>query len=231
MNSGIEEAKKEAAWRAAEQIPSNAVVGLGSGSTAEYAIHALGQRVKKGLSIQAVASSIRTAQVADENGIELADFDDFNSLDYVIDGADHVDPNFTMIKGRGGALVREKLLAVTARIVIIVLDWTKLVEIIRDVVVPLEVVPFGVQHTIRRLQGLGTDPKLREENGARFLSDNGNFIVDCRIEHLDNPKKWHAALIQTPGVVETGIFSDLVNTLIIGYGSQHVVSRQNHNKV
>ena len=206
MNADVEQAKLDAAQAAVEQIPTDVVIGLGSGSTAEYAIRALGLRVQDGLRIRAIASSNRTAQVAIESGIELSEFNGFRGLDFVIDGADKVDNNFTMIKGRGGVLVREKLMAVTAETVITVVDWTKLVDKFRDVVVPLEIMPFGVQHTLRRLQDLGTEPSLRQDKGTEFVSDNGNFIVDCRMEFLDDPKHWNTTLIQMPGVVETGIF-------------------------
>ena len=114
---------------------------------------------------------------------------------------------------------------------IIVVDWTKLVDRLRDVVVPIEVIPFGIQHTMKRLQSVGTLPALREVNGGKFVSDNGNFIVDCRIECLDDAKNWHTRLVQIPGVVETGIFSDLVNLRIVGYGNQRIELRDNDSIV
>ena len=210
------EAKRLAALRSADYVRDGMLVGLGSGSTAELAIAELGRRVAFGLRFQGVPSSNRTRDLATGLGIPLVDLDRIDRVDLVIDGADEVDPRFSLIKGHGGALVREKLLAEAASRVVIVVDQTKLVETLGRSPVPVEILPFGWRQTLRRITAVGVTAAPRMIAGALFVSDNGNYVADCRLGGLRDPLTWHERLKRITGVVETGIFVDLVDVLIVG---------------
>ncbi|PYM16245.1 MAG: ribose 5-phosphate isomerase A [Candidatus Rokuibacteriota bacterium] len=210
------EAKRLAALRSADYVRDGMLVGLGSGSTAELAIAELGRRVASGLRFQGVPSSNRTRDLATGLGIPLVDLDRIDRVDLVIDGADEVDPRFSLIKGHGGALVREKLLAEAASRVVIVVDQTKLVETLGRSPVPVEILPFGWRQTLRRITAVGVTAAPRMIAGALFVSDNGNYVADCRLGEFRDSLTWHERLKRITGVVETGIFVDLVDVLIVG---------------
>jgi ribose 5-phosphate isomerase A len=217
VSSG-EDQKRRAAEQAATLVEDGMTIGLGSGTTAEQFVRAIAPRVAEGLRLRCVATSSRTERLAAELGIALVDLDD--ELDLAIDGADVVERGtLHAIKGRGGALTREKIVALAARRFIIVGDSSKVVDSLADALpvmqVPVEVLPFGWQMTRRRLAALG-DPILREREGAPFVTDNGNLVVDLYNAPLDRPADLSTAISAIPGVVEHGLFIDVATTALIG---------------
>jgi ribose 5-phosphate isomerase A len=217
VSSG-EDQKRRAAEQAATLVEDGMTIGLGSGTTAEQFVRAIAPRVVEGLRLRCVATSSRTERLAAELGIALVDLDD--ELDLAIDGADVVERGtLHAIKGRGGALTREKIVALAARRFIIVGDSSKVVDTLADALpvmqVPVEVLPFGWQMTRRRLAALG-DPILREREGAPFVTDNGNLVVDLYNAPLDRPADLSTAISAIPGVVEHGLFIDVATTALIG---------------
>ena len=205
-----------AAQRAVEFVRDGQLVGLGTGSTAAHAIRILGKRVEAGLSIQGVPTSNATEQLAREVGIELVSLNQVDEIDITIDGADEVDPQFNMIKGGGGALTREKLVAVASKKRVIAVDQSKLVDRLgARFPIPVEVLPFGFRVVARALDSLGCHPKIREINGAPFVTDNMNWIVDCASGPVDDPLLLEQEIKQISGVVECGLFARLADVLVI----------------
>jgi ribose 5-phosphate isomerase A len=218
--------KKLAATRAAEYVRGGMLVGLGSGSTAELVVAELGRRVAAGLAFRGVASSNRTRELCERCRIPILDVDDVGGLDLVIDGADEVDPAFQMIKGRGGALMREKIVASSAERVVIVVDGSKLVNALGKAPVPVEVVPFGWKQTAKRIAALGAVPALRRSGSEPVVSDNGNYTLDCQFASAIDPAAVHQRLKLQTGVVETGLFVDLCDVLVVARAGQ-VEAREN----
>lgn len=202
--------------KAASYIEDGMKVGLGTGSTMYYLIKALGERVKSGLNIIGIPTSNKTAEWAKEYGIPLSDFGEIEQLDIAIDGADEVDPNLQLIKGGGGALLREKIVADTAKRFIVIVDESKMVSELGKFPLPVEIVPFGYEATTRKVAKLGCEPVLRKENGKAFVSDNGNYILDCAFEKISNPEKLHHELKAIVGVVETGLFINMTKQILVG---------------
>lgn len=199
-----------------ERIPENATLGLGSGRAATAFIEALGQRVQQGFRVRGVPTSEASATLARRLGIPLITFDDVDQLDIDIDGADEVDPQLDLIKGLGGALVREKIVASTARQVFILVGPEKLVPILGSRgVLPVEVVPFALTPVSRRLTAMSCHPKLRLKDGKPFVTDNGNRILDCQIAPILDPLGFDAILHALPGVVDTGLFLGVASTVFI----------------
>ncbi len=210
-------------------VPSGAVIGLGSGRAASAFIRALGQRVREGQSIRGVPTSQATAKLATEVGIPLVTLDDVAQLDLTVDGADEVDSQLNLIKGLGGALVREKIVAAASRRLIILVGAEKLVpKLGTHGVLPVEVVPFALPSCSRRLAALGCKPQPRMENGRLMVTDNQNHILDCRIAPLDDPHRLESDLLAIPGVVGTGLFLDMAHTIVIQDGAKvHIRERTN----
>lgn len=214
------------AQRALDMIQSGQVVGLGSGRAATEFIIALGERVREGLSICGVPTSEATADLARKLGIPLASLGDLEGLqpiDIDVDGADEVDPQLNLIKGLGGALVREKIVAAASRKLVILVGPGKLELKLSPVlgtrgVLPVEVLPFGWKHTQRRLQDLGYPSKSRTRDSDLFVSDNGNYILDCTVSALSNPMAVDQVLLGIPGVVGTGLFLGMAPTVLIQDG-------------
>jgi len=207
------------AERALEMIPDGAAVGLGTGHAATAFIHALGERVRAGLRVRGLPTSQASADLARQLGIPLVTFDEVDTLDVDVDGADEVDPHGNLIKGYGGALVREKIVASAARRLIILVGPEKLVPVLGSRgTLPVEVVPFGLGPCRRRLTALGCVGQLRRHEDRPFVSDNGNYILDCRISPLERPGEWEQALRAIPGVVGTGLFLDMAPTVLIQQG-------------
>ncbi len=219
MTVQTQQAKVQAARYAASLVQSGVVVGLGSGSTAELVVRALGARVRSGLEIVTVATSRRTARLARRLGLTVLEPDLVDRIDIAIDGADEVEErSLGLLKGRGGALVREKLVARMAQTVVIVVDDTKLVSRlgVRHPV-PVEVVPFGWRWCARWLEQLGGRPILRcREDGRPYRSDNGNVILDVWFESIEDPNALAEAVKQLPGVVDHGLFLDLADLVVVG---------------
>lgn len=215
----IEIAKKAVAKRAAELIKDGMTVGLGSGTTAHYFIEELIQKTKKGLKIRAIASSLSSEQLAKKGGIPLLDIHKTVSIDLTVDGADEIDPSKKMIKGGGGALVREKIMAAMSKEMIVIIDETKQVPKLGAARLPIEIIPFGCEATRAHLENLGYKGAWRQNNsGGIFVTDNTNYILDIHFNHtLDHPEKDHAAMIQVPGVVDTGFFFNLAGRVIVGH--------------
>lgn len=213
----IEALKEQAAIKAVGYIQSGMRVGLGTGSTAKYAILELARKLREGelSDIVTVATSIESERLARENGITVLDLDP-TPLDVAIDGADEISPELNLIKGLGAALLREKVVEIQAKTFIVIADHTKLVSHLgQKAPVPVEVVQFGVQSTLKRLEQYG-NPKLREKNGELLVTDNGNFIADLWFENPD-PVTLERNLKGTLGVVETGFFLGMASRAIVAH--------------
>ncbi|HRE50022.1 MAG TPA: ribose-5-phosphate isomerase RpiA [Flavitalea sp.] len=212
------EAKAAAAEKAVEYIENGMTVGLGSGSTSYYAIRKIGERVSQGLRIRAVASSTQTASLARECRIRLTDLTAIDRIDITIDGADEVDKQLNLIKGGGGALLREKILAYNSRQTIIIVDDSKLVDILGKFPLPVEVAPFAVDLTLAQLKRFKIDLNIREVQKEKFITDNGNLIVDCHFSAIRDPEELNMKLLLIPGIIETGLFPHTPFTrVIVGY--------------
>ncbi|MEW5937678.1 MAG: ribose-5-phosphate isomerase RpiA [Candidatus Thermoplasmatota archaeon] len=205
--------KAMAGEAAARLVEHGQLVGLGTGSTAEYAIRALARR--RGIEITGIATSIATERLAATLHIPLVDVDEVEHVDITIDGADAVDPWGKMIKGMGGALFREKVVASLSKRYVVVVDESKLVNAL-NIPVPVEVAPFGLRHCARRLEALGCRARLRTSASGAFITDNGNRILDCIFGEIQDPHGLDRALKRTLGVVETGLFLDLRPEVIVG---------------
>lgn len=216
------EAKRIAAERAVDDVRDGMIVGLGTGSTAYYAIQRLGRLVQQGLSIQAIATSLQSEQLATQLGIPLVSFSEMTELDLTIDGADEVDPAFNLIKGGGGALLREKIVAAASKQLTIVVDEHKVVRQLGKFALPVEIVKFGYEATIRKLFQLGCEPILRARDGEPYVTDNGNYIVDCSFNQIAAPVELHRELNLIPGVVDNGLFVGMTKKVIVGYDNGDV---------
>jgi ribose 5-phosphate isomerase A len=213
-------AKLRAAQAAAALVTEGMTVGLGSGTTASLVIGQLGERVhREGLHFVGVATSESSAALARSLGIALTDLDDVDTLDMDIDGADEVDPEFRMIKGRGGALLREKIVAAASkRRVIVVAPGKRVDRLGRKYPVPVEVSPFGLRHTERNLRALGAVTTLRRlADGTAMVTDGGHHIIDCRFTEISDPADLERRLRQVVGVLETGLFVGLCDFLVVGH--------------
>ena len=208
--------KKIAAEKAVEYVKDGMIIGLGTGSTAYWAIQKIGERVKQGLKITAVASSENSAKLASDLKIPLISFEHIKGIDLTIDGADEVDQEKNLIKGGGGALLREKILATNSKQFIVVIDASKLVKYLGAFPLPIEIVPFASKLTIQKIQALGTTPVIRSEQGRNYITDNGNLIVDCHFESIQDPAKLNSQLHLIAGVVETGLFVNMKPMVIVG---------------
>ena len=214
------QAKRAAGYRAADMIEPGMVVGLGTGSTVYFMIERLSERVRGGLKVTAVPTSFQTALRAREAHIPLTTLDDNPVIDIAIDGADEVDPKLRLIKGRGAALLRETCVAAAASQFVVVVDEQKLVKKLGAAVVPVEVIPFAVMPVLQELRGIGAVPVIREavRKDGPVITDNGNFIVDCRFTAIGNPENLEATLASIAGIVESGLFCGFTKktTVIVG---------------
>ncbi|EAF3625635.1 ribose-5-phosphate isomerase RpiA [Listeria monocytogenes] len=209
--------KKLAGEKACEWIEDGMVVGLGTGSTAYYTIEKLGQMVNNGLHITGVATSDETTKQAEKLGIPLKSLNDVTEIDVTIDGADEIDTNFQGIKGGGGALLREKMVANASLKNIWVVSEEKLVRTLGKFPLPLEVIPFGWKQIERTLAIEQIQTNLRKQsNGEVYVTNNGNYILDIVNQSFTDAKMWQEKLVQIPGVVEHGLFLDYVDVIICG---------------
>lgn len=217
MTSDLEDLKRIAALAALDHVRDGDVVGLGTGSTARHLILGLADRVRAGLRITGVPTSRATAELARQSGIPLIETEDTWAIDVAIDGADQVDPQLNLIKGGGGALLKEKIVAAAARQLIIVVDHTKRVPVLGNPMpLPIEVVPFGWGSTARQLEALGARAVIRQRDGQFFRTEAGHYIVDLHLARIDDPAALEILLNGIPGVVETGLFVDRTDLLIVG---------------
>ncbi|OEL01091.1 ribose-5-phosphate isomerase [Staphylococcus succinus] len=209
------ELKKIVAKEAVTHIKDGMTIGLGTGSTMQYVLEFLGDQVKKGLDISGIATSESTAELAKKLNIPLTSFKNVKKLDIAIDGADEVDAHFNLIKGGGGALLREKLIANAAKSFIVVIDKNKLVEQLGAFLLPVEIIPFGWEITGQKIMDLGGVPKLRQLENQPYITDNGNYILDCDFGLIGNPPSLEKSLNSIIGVVESGLFINMANKVLV----------------
>jgi len=210
------EQKKIAGEKATEYIQDGMVIGLGTGSTAYYLIQKVGELVSKGMNIKAVATSQNTEKLINELKIPLLNIDEAETIDLAIDGVDEIDPHFNAIKGGGGALFREKVVASLAKEVIWIMDESKLVDAIGNFPLPVEILPYGYTHLLKKLEDLSLKPVLRKKDGETVLTDNGNYIVDLHIGKPMNIPYVSENLHALTGVLETGLFLNVCKRIIVG---------------
>lgn len=210
--------KKQAAERAALFVEDGMTLGLGTGSTVFYLVEAIARRIKdEGLHIEAVATSSRTAKQASALGITMKDLNDVDHLDLCIDGADEIDKHFQGIKGGGAAHTLEKMVATASRRNIWIVDESKLVDTLGAFPLPTEVIPFGCEQTFKRLANEGLKPAFRlNEDGSRVITHNKNYVVDLHVGKIDQPHLLQAFLDSQVGLLEHGLFLDLVDTVVVG---------------
>lgn len=213
--SDLNKEKKAAAEKAVEFIESGMLVGLGTGSTVKFMIESLAEKIKNGLDIKTISTSNATSRFAESLGIAVLNFSDVDEIDLTIDGADEVDPNLNGIKGGGGALLNEKIVASSSKKNIWMVDSTKRVEQLGKFPLPIEVVPFGANHTFNKLLSLGYNPKFRSADGNNYVTDGNHFIIDLQLNKIEKPGKLNNKLLLIPGVVETGLFLEICDMLII----------------
>lgn len=222
--SPIDRAKRAAALRAAEFVEDGMRVGLGTGSTAAWLVRRLGEMVRgEGLTILGVPTSEQTAALARAEGIEVITLDEAQRLDLTIDGTDEFDAELTLIKGGGGALLREKIVAAASDRMIVIADTGKKVETLGAFPLPVEVIPFGwrstralIEETLISMDVAGREVALRGGAEAPFVTDEGNHILDLHLGRIGNPRQLAMVLNQIPGVVENGLFIDLCDVVVVG---------------
>lgn len=231
--SPIDKAKFVAAKQATEYVESGMKVGLGTGSTAAWLVQCLGEMVREeGLKIKGVPTSNRTAQLAREVGIDVITLEEAKWLDVTIDGTDEYDAALTLIKGGGGAHLREKIVATASDRMIVIADATKKVDTLGAFPLPVEVVPFGlpvtrglIEEMLTGMDVMGRDIVQRMQGGKPFVTDEGNFILDLHLRRIGNPRQLSLVLNQIPAVVENGLFIDICDVVIVGHGDGKVTIR------
>ncbi len=221
--------KQRSAEAACEYVKDGMIVGLGTGSTAEFAVNKIGELVRNGLSIHGIPTSDSTKILAESEGIPLIDFSETMFIDLTIDGADEIDANLNMIKGGGAALLREKIVASASREEIIIVSVSKLVQQLGAFPLPVEVIPFGWQVVFNQLESLQGNPELRLKQGQPSVTDQGNFIVDCHFRKIENPEQLEQHLNMIPGVVENGLFINLCTRMIMADGENIIIKNRNLN--
>ena len=228
--SPIDKAKFVAAKRACEYVESGMKLGLGTGSTAAWLVRCLGELVRdEGLKIKGVPTSTRTAQLARDVGIQVISLDEARWLDMTIDGADEYDGALNLIKGGGGALLQEKIVATASDQMIVIADASKKVETLGAFPLPIEVIPFGwqaskalVEEALVGMDVMGATTSLRTNGQTPFITDEGNHILDLHLNRIGNARQLSLVLNQIPGVVENGLFIDICDIVITGYGDGRV---------
>jgi ribose 5-phosphate isomerase A len=206
--------KKKVGEKAIDFVKEGMVVGLGTGTTVLYAISKLGKLVQQGFNIKGIPTSKQTEKLAIEVGIPLVSFNEIDHIDLAIDGADEVNPELDLIKGGGGALLREKIIAKAANNFIVVADSQKVVNKLGAFPLPVEVVPFGFRITMKHIRELGGSPKLRQKNGVPFITDNGNYIIDCVFSGLMFTEYLEKYINMISGVVDNGLFIGMADSVI-----------------
>jgi ribose 5-phosphate isomerase len=207
----IDDDKKAAAVAAVQEVRAGMLVGLGTGSTAAFAIRALGERAAEGLAIRAVVTSDASGKLAREVGIDVLDFADIAAVDLTIDGADEIDSRCFAIKGAGGAMLREKIVAASSTRMIVIADGSKQVERIGAAKLPVEVLPFALAYVMRVLTDMGAASVIRDN----YRTDQGNLVIDCYFATLEDPRATAAALSAIPGILGHGLFLDEVDAAYI----------------
>jgi ribose 5-phosphate isomerase A len=206
--------KQQAGERAVTFVEDGMVVGLGTGSTAYYTIRKLGELARQGMEIKGVCTSEQTRDLAREYGIAVVDIEDAKYIDLTIDGADEVDPDGQGIKGGGGALLYEKIVASNSRQNIWVIEKRKLVPQLGAFPLPVEIIPFGHRNLLRKMEERNWNPVLRKKGSEIFITDGHHYIVDLRLDSIPDPQQLDSEIRHLPGVVEHGLFLDTVNKVV-----------------
>lgn len=209
--ASIDDDKKAAAVAAVAEVRDGMLVGLGTGSTAAFAIQALGERIAQGLQIRAVVTSEASGKLARELGIEILDFAAIAHVDLTIDGADEIDSRCFAIKGAGGAMLREKIVAASSARMVVIADGSKRVDRIGSAKLPVEVLPFASAYVMRILADMGAAPTIRDN----YRTDQGNIVIDCHFADLEEPRATAATLAAIPGILGHGLFLDEVDAAYI----------------
>lgn len=218
-----EEEKRAAAEASLRFLKDGQIVGIGTGSTVEYFIAMLGKRVKEGLKIRGIPTSERSRQQAAELGIALTTLDECPEIDVTVDGADEVDPQLRLIKGGGGALLREKIVASASKQVVIIADSSKQVPVLGKFALPVEVIKFAQNVVARKIEKLGAKVSLRcAPDGEPFLTDENNHILDCHFGQIADPDRLAGQLSDMPGIVEHGLFIGMASVVLVAKGRQIV---------
>ncbi len=231
--SPIDKAKFVAAKRASEMVEDGMRVGLGTGSTAAWLVRCLGEAVRNdGLRFTGVPTSTRTAELARDVGLEIMSLDEARWLDLTIDGADEFDGDLNLIKGAGGALLQEKIIATASDQMVVIADIGKEVETLGASPLPLEVIPFGwqttqalIEETLTGIDVLGRQSTLRMNGDRPFFTDEGNHILDLHLKRIGDIRQLSMVLNQIPGVVENGLFIDICDVVVIGFGDGRIEVR------
>ena len=209
--------KRLAAEKACDYIEDGMILGLGTGSTVDYALRKIGKMVNEGIKIKGIPTSFRTKKIAIEEKIPLTSLEDNPEIDLTIDGADEVDSELRLIKGGGGALTREKMIAYYSKKVIIIIDETKVVKMLGiDFSLPVEVVKFGWTLTKNKLKEFNCNVELRKIMNNPYITDNSNYIIDCEFDRIKDPEQLDIDINNIPGVVENGLFIGLADEIIVG---------------
>lgn len=214
--------------KAAELVQDGTTIGIGTGTTARHFILALGERVKKGLNVRGVPTSDNSKQLAEETGILTLDLNDAETIDIAFDGADEVSASFDLIKGGGGAMLQEKMVAFAAHHFIVMADESKMVQYLGRFPLPVEVVPYGWKKVQYYIQSLGCKQViLRIRNGNIFITEHGHYILDCHFENIPDPDSLNQQLHSIPGVVESGLFLNMAKDVLVGYadGTTKLIQR------
>jgi ribose 5-phosphate isomerase A len=219
MNTSLEFEKELAAKEAIKLLSDGQTIGLGTGSTAAYAIREIGKRVKNGLKIRAIPTSDRTRDLATSLAIPLVDINSVDAIDITIDGADEFDPSLNLIKGGGGALLREKIVAAMTTDLIIIVDSAKKVDVLGSFKLPIEVIPFASHFVLRRIRQLNGKGVIRRVGATAYLTDEGNYIIDADFGLIQDPSSLATTLNGIEGVVGHGLFVHMAKKVIMGVDS------------
>ena len=221
-----DEAKEAAARASLQFVRDGDVVGLGSGSTATHAVRLLAGRVQAGLKIRGIPTSNETRDLATSLGVPLVTFDEIQQIDVTIDGADEIDPQLRLIKGGGGALLHEKIVAFASRQFVVVADSSKQVSALGSFPLPVEVIAFAQALVKREIQALGASVKLRKLSGSAFVTQEGHHILDCSFGQITDPQALAMRLSNIPGIVEHGLFIDLASVALVATGDNVIETRR-----
>lgn len=214
----VDQIKQNLGRQAAQFVQPGMTIGIGTGSTANWFIHFLAEKIQNGLSCRGVPTSKQTKLLAEERGISIVELNEVNHIDLTIDGADEINPLLQLIKGGGGALLQEKMVAVASQKLIIIADETKMVRELGKFPLPVEVVPYGWKQTKKQIELLGCkNAMLRTAEGKIFITDHGHYILDCHFQKIEDAALLQTQLNNIPGVVDNGLFIDLADGALIGY--------------
>ncbi len=220
-SSAIDKEKHLAAIKAVTYIQNSQVIGLGSGSTANYAIREIGKLVRNGLQVKAIPTSKKTQELAESLNIPIVDSNSVDYIDVTIDGADEFNEDMILIKGGGGALLREKIVASMTRKQIIIADSSKQVaQLGQAFKLPIEVTPFASNYVMNQVRGLGGTGDIRHQSGNKFVTEQGNWILDTNFGHIQDPQSLSHSLNRISGLVCHGLFIDLADIIIVGRGNE-----------